>query len=432
MTRANGIGQTRERRPLPAAIWIYILTGSYVASYFFGRYPASRFLIDHEKFFYWARHCTVLGAVLWLAVRLLLSRSHALKSAARPSFLILLPFFVTCLVADAVFAPNSVSLERQLSLCAQTALTWGMVVAFSTVDEEYRKTAATACCLALVFLLAITPSAEMIQGHQLIDFRGRLYMGMASSTDVSQMILVALMSFLGSALCRRRAWRWTLLPFLFLLGALSQTRALFVSAFAFGLVLFTAKRGRLAALFAVGILGLALAGTSATWFDVRFDDLDAASSKRVRVWRAALHRPIDLIGHGGASGHYDTLPVFDRWLRDHPGIIGREHVDNYYLEVLLEYGLIGLLALLAGLVGLCWKLCRFEKTCCLGIAALAAVGTLGFFNSALLTSGNLVSVYCWLEIGSSLYKAEQSRHMSVFESEPGWMSKPILVTDHVG
>ncbi len=378
--------------------FVWVVVTSYMAVYLGQAYTHFQWNLTELTVLYWAKHVIAAVLAVFLFFRLFfLDRSPAKKSllisAVQPFAL----FFIFRIVSDLYFAGPRDAREVLLT-ASQDILIWAILVTFATeVDDETRRFAARVFCFVAVLLLAGFFANERIRGEDILDWRGRLSMGMRHSGELAGIVFVAIASCFTSGVSSSKVGRYLILPFLLGLGFMSGTRNFYLTLLVFFFVDFAFRRRIFGPSLVAVIYTVILTG--ALLFYWSYTGADEASSGRLTAWRLALK--YGTRGWGALFGHRVDRYLYEQIMSSwNASSIGRPHLDNFYLETLLGYGGVGVLLLLYGVIRYFLQLRRFPDPCRHAIAILVALCCYAFFDSAFLTSGNVVSLYCWLEVSS--------------------------------
>jgi O-antigen ligase len=146
--------------------------------------------------------------------------------------------------------------------------------------------------------------------------------------------------------------------------------------------------------------------------------IDEFSSFRLTFWKdnIGLNLSSSNLFGGTGLGKASRKIVAPKDTRDYFQLTRKFHVDNFYVETLIEFGAVGLLLYLMFLFLVYKKLglrrtLKANRTCCgndrrvfnLYNHAMACFVTLvvyGVFDSTLITTGNIISIYCWFIVMS--------------------------------
>lgn len=114
-------------------------------------------------------------------------------------------------------------------------------------------------------------------------------------------------------------------------------------------------------------------------------DPDKASGIRLQMWRdaPAMFRDRPVFGFGGGS-YVWAYPPYQRHVKQH---LTWDFVHNEYIQLLLEYGMVGLALALAGLLACAWGLVRGVLGARSRTGALLLAGAGGGFASSLIHAG---------------------------------------------
>jgi hypothetical protein len=131
-------------------------------------------------------------------------------------------------------------------------------------------------------------------------------------------------------------------------------------------------------------LGVAAAGAAAVWVTNRYPFLvDLAISGRLTLWRLSDYT---LFGSGTR-------------LEDLPGAaLAKFHIDNFYLEYVLENGVyaLALLVVLVGVLGYTLWHTRDRRWRRLKIAVAVAFFVTSIFDAGMFSTGNLMNILVWV------------------------------------
>ena len=127
---------------------------------------------------------------------------------------------------------------------------------------------------------------------------------------------------------------------------------------------------------------------------INFESLNVFSSGRLELWFAHFIYNYDSFSllWGTGFGNAKHLDVYGNY-----GENTIFHIDNYYFEILLQVGLVGLFLLLFILFAI-YKLIQKNKNTSIKRDSFAIFFTLlfyGFFDSGFLTTGNIVPIILW-------------------------------------
>ena len=214
---------------------------------------------------------------------------------------------------------------------------------------------------------------------------------------------------------------------LFLVLALSQSRAAWVSAAIVGSVLMVAR-------YRVRLIWVALPAAILTgWMWSRAETLPTIlGSHRATIWSLAVEsiqtHPLGGVGLGAfrlvVIEAMRQVPIGERF--------GAPHAHNVFLQVALDAGVIGLVAYVALLVvatRMTYRMLHrdgpaFERALCLGLwSSLFAVHVFGIVDAIVL--GAKIGVFFWWNLGLIAALHEGARRRS------GWLeTRPAAASSH--
>jgi hypothetical protein len=131
-------------------------------------------------------------------------------------------------------------------------------------------------------------------------------------------------------------------------------------------------------------LGVAAVGAAAVWVAQRYPFLvDVATSGRLTLWRLGNYT---LFGNGT---HFEDLPGT---------ALAKFHIDNFYLEYILENGIYAVALLLVMVGVLCYTLwyTRDRRWRRLKIAVAVAFFVTSIFDAGMFSTGNLMNILVWV------------------------------------
>lgn len=291
------------------------------------------------------------GAVLFGLVpgareRLLMNRRLLGWSLTFPFF-----YFVVA------FAKGSLNVPVAGQYLLWSLLSFGVVPALMGSHDTLRRVAWAALVLA-AFQLGVVVLSWRVLGEVGGQFRDRMSVGIANPNIFAQMPQVVLAAFgMWWAASKPRPgalWRlgWAAaISTAAVLAYLARSRNVLAFLVATGLgsvivTLYASRRRVWAVLASIALL----AGTGLVLLGSEREDLDAYSSGRIRMWRMAVESALaeeplmtTLVGPS-------KLPSVDVGAYDDAAsdkVFTKTHIDNAYLELVLEAGVPGLILFLA-------------------------------------------------------------------------------------
>lgn len=257
---------------------------------------------------------------------------------------------------------------------------------------SYNKIFLGSICFSLMIVIILSikdPRSFCIVGSRVryqALFVNPNYLGMYS-------LLGLLCSYQVWAINHQRRYVVAAVPFLPLLY-LSNSRAPILAAVAAVLVLaYLALRARITyrerPLLHIAVLlliGIFAAYVTKLLINIPYETLDILSSRRLFFWSQAI----------------ESLTGIEWFLGQGLGKIGpgKWGYDSYYFRALVETGICGLSALVILLMSTFWHLWRQSRWA--PIVALVALTVYSLFETALVSIGNLLSIYVWMNIGYHL------------------------------
>jgi hypothetical protein len=208
---------------------------------------------------------------------------------------------------------------------------------------------------------------------------------------------------------------WTACGFVVVLMLFVDSRNMFLFSVIVIGAYYTAKYASYYVLW----LGVALSGTGAAWLVDRYPLLvDLATSGRITLWRQAeysfLGKGTEISSEGGAP-------------------LARFHMDNYYLEYLVENGVytIVLAIVLAFLLGYILRYTRDPRWRRLKVAVAVAFLFSCIFDAGMFSTGNLLNIVAWVYLlaGDHIF-ASGAVHGAA--REPVTIASPSLLQSPAG
>lgn len=140
-----------------------------------------------------------------------------------------------------------------------------------------------------------------------------------------------------------------------------------------------------------------------------YTSLNRISSYRLENWEYFIKQYV-------LDGNILNIIVGDGTTMDDPLLgLSRLHVDNYYLEITKESGLLLMMFLLFSILIIYKSLInRKGILASVGLSSLFCICFYGMFDSAFFTFGNIVSVFFWFNVFSSM-KIDNERNDRTFE-----------------
>ena len=243
------------------------------------------------------------------------------------------------------------------------------------------------------------PKLALVRTPGLLPVRLYGVLALMDANTIGECAAILAVAGLTRALLRpseesaNRAWYWLLFLASFATLVLSQTRtALAGLLFALAVVLLLSRRkGAAKAFIAVGMLLPLTHAAQFLWEYVRrgqSEQLWTSLSGRVNFWRYGWEKFLDRpwTGYGAYAGRFVVLEPL--------GATVTSTLHNSYMEMLVGVGILGLLPVLAALLGAWWLLVRASRDPSLGPferqMAIEAVGVLAiltvrsFFSTTLI------------------------------------------------